>query len=41
MTAEQIRDSLLFVSGALDTKTGGPSTAAVAVVQPRARSTAR
>lgn len=27
MTAEQIRDSLLFVSGALDTKSGGPSTA--------------
>jgi mono/diheme cytochrome c family protein len=26
MTAEQIRDSLLFVSGALDTKMGGPST---------------
>jgi hypothetical protein len=26
MTAEQIRDSLLFVSGALDTKAGGPST---------------
>jgi mono/diheme cytochrome c family protein len=25
MTAEQIRDSLLFVSGALDTKIGGPS----------------
>jgi hypothetical protein len=25
MTAEQIRDSLLFVSGALDTKAGGPS----------------
>ena len=25
MTAEQIRDSLLFVSGALDTKMGGPS----------------
>jgi hypothetical protein len=27
MTAEQIRDSLLFVSGALDAKAGGPSTA--------------
>jgi mono/diheme cytochrome c family protein len=27
MTAEQIRDSLLFVSGALDSKAGGPSTA--------------
>ncbi|HEY7290092.1 MAG TPA: PSD1 and planctomycete cytochrome C domain-containing protein [Vicinamibacterales bacterium] len=27
MTAEQIRDSLLFVSGDLDTKMGGPSTA--------------
>jgi len=27
MTAEQIRDSLLFVSGALDPKAGGPSTA--------------
>jgi hypothetical protein len=27
MTAEQIRDSLLFVSGALDSKMGGPSTA--------------
>ena len=27
MTAEQIRDSLLFVSGALDLKAGGPSTA--------------
>ncbi len=27
MTAEQIRDSLLFVSGALDDKMGGPSTA--------------
>ncbi|MGH9142092.1 MAG: DUF1553 domain-containing protein, partial [Vicinamibacterales bacterium] len=27
MTAEQIRDSLLFVSGALDIKMGGPSTA--------------
>jgi mono/diheme cytochrome c family protein len=26
MTAEQIRDSLLFVSGALDDKMGGPST---------------
>ena len=26
MTAEQIRDSLLFVSGALDVKAGGPST---------------
>ncbi len=26
MTAEQIRDSLLFVSGALDAKAGGPST---------------
>jgi len=26
MTAEQIRDSLLFVSGALDMKMGGPST---------------
>ena len=26
MTAEQVRDSLLFVSGALDTKMGGPST---------------
>src|SRR4051812_18847158 len=26
MTAEQIRDSLLFVSGALDPKMGGPST---------------
>jgi hypothetical protein len=26
MTAEQIRDSLLFVSGALDGKMGGPST---------------
>ena len=26
MTAEQIRDSLLFVSGALDSKMGGPST---------------
>jgi hypothetical protein len=26
MTAEQIRDSLLLVSGALDTKMGGPST---------------
>ena len=25
MTAEQIRDSLLFVAGALDTKAGGPS----------------
>jgi len=25
MTAEQVRDSLLFVSGALDTKMGGPS----------------
>jgi uncharacterized protein DUF1549/uncharacterized protein DUF1553/cytochrome c len=25
MTAEQIRDSILFVSGALDTKQGGPS----------------
>src|SRR5262249_20614292 len=25
MTAEQIRDSLLFVSGALDTRVGGPS----------------
>ncbi len=27
MTAEQIRDSLLFVSGALDTKAAGPATA--------------
>ena len=27
MTAEQIRDSLLFVSGALDLKMGGPSAA--------------
>lgn len=27
MTAEQIRDSVLFVSGALDTKMGGPSIA--------------
>jgi Protein of unknown function (DUF1549)/Protein of unknown function (DUF1553) len=27
MTAEQIRDSLLFVSGSLDDKMGGPSTA--------------
>ena len=27
MTAEQIRDALLFVSGALDSKAGGPSTA--------------
>ena len=27
MAAEQIRDSLLFVSGALDLKAGGPSTA--------------
>lgn len=27
MTAEQVRDSLLFVSGALDTKMGGPSMA--------------
>jgi mono/diheme cytochrome c family protein len=27
MTAEQIRDSLLFVSGALETKVGGPSEA--------------
>ncbi|HXG88861.1 MAG TPA: PSD1 and planctomycete cytochrome C domain-containing protein [Vicinamibacterales bacterium] len=27
MTAEQIRDSILFVSGALDTKLGGPSVA--------------
>src|SRR3954470_14582874 len=27
MTAEQLRDSLLFVSGALDLKAGGPSTA--------------
>jgi hypothetical protein len=27
MTAEQIRDSLLFVSGSLDPKAGGPSTA--------------
>jgi Protein of unknown function (DUF1549)/Protein of unknown function (DUF1553)/Planctomycete cytochrome C len=26
MTAEQLRDSLLFVSGALDLKAGGPST---------------
>ncbi len=26
MTAEQIRDSLLFVSGALDDRMGGPST---------------
>ncbi|MCU1384769.1 MAG: hypothetical protein JWL71_3466 [Acidobacteria bacterium] len=26
MTAEQIRDSLLFVSGALDARAGGPST---------------
>jgi mono/diheme cytochrome c family protein len=26
MTAEQIRDSLLFVSGSLDAKAGGPST---------------
>src|SRR4051812_46290127 len=26
MTAEQIRDSLLYVSGALDSKMGGPST---------------
>ena len=26
MTAEQIRDALLFVSGSLDTKAGGPST---------------
>src|SRR4029077_14093863 len=26
MTAEQIRDALLFVSGALDSKMGGPST---------------
>jgi hypothetical protein len=26
MTAEQVRDSLLFVSGALDLKAGGPST---------------
>jgi hypothetical protein len=26
MTAEQIRDSLLFVSGSLDTRAGGPST---------------
>src|SRR6185436_8718418 len=26
MTAEQVRDSLLFVSGALDDKMGGPST---------------
>jgi uncharacterized protein DUF1553/uncharacterized protein DUF1549/cytochrome c len=26
MTAEQIRDSVLFVSGALDTKMGGPSS---------------
>ena len=25
LTAEQIRDSLLFVSGALETKAGGPS----------------
>jgi hypothetical protein len=25
MTAEQVRDSLLFVAGALDTKAGGPS----------------
>src|SRR5205085_10076351 len=27
LTAEQVRDSLLFVSGALDDKAGGPSTA--------------
>ncbi len=26
MTAEEVRDSLLFVSGSLDTKAGGPST---------------
>jgi Protein of unknown function (DUF1553) len=26
MTAEQVRDALLFVSGSLDTKMGGPST---------------
>jgi len=31
MTAEQIRDSLLFVSGALDAKMGGPSAALTAL----------
>ncbi len=34
MTAEQIRDSLLFVSGALDTKMGGPSTPLTPLVRP-------
>ena len=33
MTAEQLRDSVLFVSGALDTKMGGPSGAADAVLR--------
>ena len=37
MTAEQIRDSLLLVSGALDTKMGGPSADADAGVHRRTR----
>ena len=35
MTAEQVRDSVLFVSGALDTKMGGPSTPLTPLVDRR------
>jgi mono/diheme cytochrome c family protein len=35
MTAEQVRDSLLFVAGALDTKMGGPSIPLTPVVDRR------
>src|SRR4051812_14612830 len=35
MTAEQVRDSVLFVSGALDTKMGGPSVALAPAVERR------
>ena len=41
MTAEQMRDSVLFVSGALDDEDGRPVDAADAVVRRGARSTAR
>jgi hypothetical protein len=35
MTAEQVRDSLLFVSGTLDTKMGGPSVPLTPLVERR------
>jgi hypothetical protein len=35
MTAEQVRDSLLFVAGALDTKAGGPSVPLTPLVDRR------